>query len=119
MGNFRDALKAAVFGHGGINQALQVFELADIGLNAVAAAAIGADLPLQILGGLGVRALVDHYLGVEFRQILDDGLTDTAVATGDDGDLALQQVGESLAGQGIGAGHGGVGKEANLKSPAP
>ena len=102
-------VQPAVFGHGGIHQALQVVELANIGLNAEAAAAIGADLPLQLFGGLGVGAVVDHHLGAEFGQILDDGFADTAIATGDDGDLALQKGREGLAGQGVGAGHGVMG----------
>jgi acetolactate synthase-1/3 small subunit len=44
----------------------QVVELANIGLNAEAAAAIGADLPLQLFRSLRVGAVVDHDLGAEF-----------------------------------------------------
>ena len=38
-------------------------------------------------------AVVDDDLGTELGQILNDGLTDSTIAAGDDGDFALEQVG--------------------------
>ena len=51
-------------------------------------------------------AVVDHHLGPQLGQILDDGFANAAVPTGHNSNLALEQGGEGLAGKGIGAGHG-------------
>ena len=48
---------------------------------------------LTTFGGFWMGAVVDDDLGTELGQILNDGLTDSTIAAGDDGDFALEQVG--------------------------
>ena len=99
-------IEPAVFADSGINKPLEVFQLAHVSLHPIARTAVGTNLLLQGLGGLGMGAVVDHHLGSQLGQPLDDGFTNAAVPTGHNGNLALELGGEGLAGKGVGAGHG-------------
>ena len=75
---------------GRVDEALQVVDLADVGVDADGLVAERDDLLLEVLGGLLVGDVVDDDVGARRGQRQHDGLADAAVAAGDDGDLAVE-----------------------------
>ena len=76
--------------HALADQHLQVLDLADVGLDADRLVAQLRDLLLERIGRGRIGDVVDADVRPLLRQGEGDALADTAVATRDDGDLALQ-----------------------------
>ena len=73
-----------------VDEALQVGDLADVGLDADDPVAERGDLPFELLLGLLVGHVVDDDGRAGLGEGEHDRLADAAVAAGDDGDLAGQ-----------------------------
>src|SRR4029453_18866587 len=68
---------------GGVDELVQVSDLADIGLYAKRLVAERGHLRLQCFGGLGTRDVVNDNIGALFRQRENNGHTNATVAAGD------------------------------------
>jgi hypothetical protein len=77
--------------HGGVDEALKVGDLADIGVDPDGSIPERDDSPFEFLGRISVRDVVDCDVGALFRQLEHDSLSDSAIAAGDDRNLALQK----------------------------
>ena len=75
---------------GGVDQALEVIHLADVGLDADRPFAQCHDLSFEILRGLLVRHVVDDDVGAGGGETEHHSLSDATVSTGDDGHFAFE-----------------------------
>src|SRR5690606_34851877 len=74
-----------------VDKLVQIVDLADVCIDADGLAAELSDRLLQFRSGLGVNDIVDDETGGPLpSQLKNDGLTDSAVAAGDDRNLVLQ-----------------------------
>ena len=77
--------------HGGGDEPLQVGDLADVRLHADGLIAQRRDLPFDLVGRFRMGDVVDHDVRPLPGEFEHNGLTDTAVAAGDNGDFVLQK----------------------------
>ncbi len=75
---------------GGVDELLQVGDLADVGFDADGLIAEGHDLGFECFGRVGVRDVVDDDVGALGGERERDRFADAAVAAGDDGDLSFE-----------------------------
>ena len=76
---------------------MEVFDFGDVRLDAHRGLAEGGQLLLQPISGLLVGDVVDDDLGALRRQGHDNSLTDAGIASGDNGNLALELLGHEGA----------------------
>ena len=75
--------------NGGVDQFLQVGDLADIGIDADGLVAEGRYLLLQSFRRLGMRDVINDDVGALFGQLQHDGLADAAVAAGNNSNFTF------------------------------
>ena len=84
-----DVEAAEVF-HGGVYEALEVGNLADIGLHGDGLVTKREDLFLEVFGGFRMHDIVDDDVGSLLGEFEDDRETDAAVSAGDDGCFSFE-----------------------------
>ena len=93
-------VEAAELLHRGVDEALQVLDLAHVGVDADGLAAQRDDLLFELLRRVLVADVVDDDVRAVLGEGEHDRLADPGVASGDDGDLAFEQRHGFLSGAG-------------------